>query len=274
MLHLLKLEWLKVKNYRTFWILAILYVVSIAGINYIVYSVQERIFANANSGGGMAKFLLGNKPYAFPKVWQMASYVSSYLLFIAGLIIIILITNEYSFKTHRQNVIDGLSRSQFILVKLFDGLIVAFVSTLVVFMTALFFGFYEGHTNLSFENVQYIFYFFLQALTFCWLGIVFGILFKRSGIALGVFFLYTLILENVLALILNRGFPASFFLTGLGNYLPIKASSRLIPLPVLENVQKQFSTSPVNIGLQIAMAFAYLAAFFILSKWRFQKSDL
>jgi ABC-type transport system involved in multi-copper enzyme maturation permease subunit len=248
--------------------------VCIGGINYIVYNVQERIYDQKASTGATAKMLLGDKPYAFPKVWQMAAFVSSYLLFIAGLIMIILVTNEYSFKTHRQNVIDGLSRFQFILVKLVDGLIIASVSTLLVFLTGLFFGIYEGHTDLSFDNFQYIFYFFLQALSYCWLAIVFGLLFKRSGIALGVFFLYTLVIENVLALVLNRAFPESFFLTGFGDYLPTHAAGKLIPVPVLETVQKQFSVSQVNIGLQISLAIVYLVAYFIFTKWKFETSDL
>lgn len=276
MLHLLKIEWLKVKNYRTFWILASLYLLSIWGINYIVYSVQEKIFernANNPEGNMMMKMVVGDKPYAFPKVWQATSFTSSFLLFIAGLIMIISVSNEYSFKTHRQNIIDGLSRTQFILVKLVDGIIIAVASTILVVITALFFGLFEGHTSVSFEGFQYVGYFFLQALSYCWLAILFSILFKRSGIAIGVFFLYTVILENVLALILNRAFPSSFFLTGTGSYLPIQSSDELMPFPAFEGLQKQIAT-PVNVTVQLVLVFAYLAAYFILSKRRFETADL
>lgn len=44
MLQLLKIEWLKVKNYRTFWILSGLYLFSIWGANYIAYMVQNKIY--------------------------------------------------------------------------------------------------------------------------------------------------------------------------------------------------------------------------------------
>lgn len=276
MLHLLKIEWLKIKNYRTFWILASLYLLSIWGINYIAYSIQEKIFERTNNnaeGNAMMKMVVGDKPYAFPKVWQATSYMSSYLLFIAGLIMIISVSNEYSFKTHRQNIIDGLSRTQFILVKLVDGLLLAVASTILVTLTAVFFGFFEGHTTLSFDGFEYILYFFLQALSYCWLAILLAILFKRSGISIGVFFLYTVILENVLALILNRAFPQDFFLTGTGNYLPIQSSDELIPFPAFEMIKKQITT-PVNVTVQLVLVFAYLAAYFILSKRRFETADL
>jgi hypothetical protein len=188
MLHLLKIEWLKVKNYRTFWILTGLYLLSIWGINYIVYTIQQKVYHDQKTGD-MAKLFLGGPPYGFPKVWAMTAYVSSFLLFIAGLLMIITVTNEFSFKTHRQNIIDGESRTQFITTKLVCGLIVAAVSTLFVFFTAVIFGISAGSGSFSFENAQYLFYFFLQALSYCWLAVFFSLIFKRSGISIGVLFL-------------------------------------------------------------------------------------
>jgi len=278
MLHLLKIEWLKVKNYRTFWILSGLYLLSIWGINYIVFSIQEKIFeksaeAEAN-GSSMMKLVVGDKPYAFPKVWQASSYVSSCLLFIAGLIMIISVSNEYSFKTHRQNIIDGVSRTQFIMVKLLDGVIIAIFSTLFVVLSAMSFGFLEGHTSLNFEGFQHIFYFFLQALSYCWLAILLALLFKRSGISIGVFFLYTVILENVLGLLLDRAMPSSFFLSGTGRFLPIESSDRLTPFPAFEGIQHQLAAAPINITVQLILVVAYIAAYFILSKRKFETADL
>ncbi len=256
-----------------------LFLLSTWAINFIPYEIQEKVFEKSNNlngnndGAAMVKMVVGDKPYAFPKVWQATADVSSFLLVIAGLIMIIVVTNEYSFKTHRQNIIDGLSRTQFIMVKLADGLVIAVVSTVWVILTALFFGFYEGHTSLSFENFHYIFYFFLQALSYCWLAVLFGILFKRSGIAIGVFFLYTIILENAIAAILNRVLPESFFMRGSGNYLPIESSDQLMPFPAFEAIQRQLGT-PVNITVQLVLVFAYLVAYFMISKRRFETADL
>ena len=40
----LQLEWMKMKNYKAFWILMALYLLSIAGVNYITFrSVQEAL---------------------------------------------------------------------------------------------------------------------------------------------------------------------------------------------------------------------------------------
>src|SRR5918993_3455473 len=164
MLHLLKIEWLKLKNYRTFWILSALYIISIFGINYIVYRIQENIY-NAKEAKGMAEMVIGSRPYSFPIVWQMASFVSTFLLFLPGLLLIISITNEYSYKTHRQNIIDGWSRKDFISVKLMQALLLAFISTVAVFFTALWFGFTSA-TPFDSGKIYYLGYFFVQTLTY------------------------------------------------------------------------------------------------------------
>src|SRR5262245_5768224 len=104
MWELLSIEWKKLKNYRTFWILLCLYIVSVIGANYIAYRIQQAIY-EAKQTKGMASMVLGTPPYSFPDVWQTTANVSSYLLFIPGLLLIISISNEFSFKTHRQNVI-------------------------------------------------------------------------------------------------------------------------------------------------------------------------
>ena len=266
MLRLLKIEWLKVKNYRTFWILSALYLFSIWGANYIAYIIQGKIYENKQAGDA-ANMFLGGPPYAFPKVWAMTTYLSSYLLFIAGLIMIISVTNEYSYKTHRQNIIDGETRTQFIITKLVCGAIVAVVSTIVVFITAMIFGF-SNENSFSFENMQYIFYFFLQALSYCWLAVLTSLIFKRSGISIGVFFLYAIVLENVLVNILN------YYFDTVGRYLPIQSSDELMPLPFFEKVQEQISKIEVNIPLQFGFVIAYLVLYFFLSKRKFETDDL
>lgn len=267
MLQLLKIEWLKVKNYRTFWILATLYLTSIAGINYIVYTIQNLIYENEKTGQVAALFL-GGAPYSFPKVWIMTSYVTSWISFIAGLIMVISVTNEFSFKTHRQNIIDGVTRTQFVVTKLVCGLIVSLVSTLFVFLTSIAFGIAENASSFSLENVHYVFYFFLNTLSYCWLAIIISLLFKRSGISLGVFFLYTVIIENVLYHILNHYFGAP------SRFLPIQSSDMLLPLPIFEKLQEEISDTEVNVPLQLIIVVLYLVVYFFFSKRKFETDDL
>lgn len=265
MLQLLKIEWLKLKNYRTFWILSALYLISIFGINYIVYRIQENIY-NAKQAKGMAEMVIGSRPYSFPTVWQMTSYVSSYLLFLPGLLLIISITNEYSYKTHRQNIIDGWSRKQFISVKLVQAIIVALLSMVMVFFTALAFGYSSG-SSFDSDKMYYLGYFFIQTLTYSMVALLFSILFKRGALAIGVFFLYSLVLENLIAK------PLSHYFDGAGRFFPLESTDTLIPLPVFESMQRQISQEP-NYTMFFIVAIVYLALFAFLAVRKFERDDL
>lgn len=265
MTHLLKIEWLKLKNYRTFWILSSLYLISIFGINYIVYRIQENIY-EAKEAKGMAEMVIGARPYSFPHVWQMTSYVSSFLLFLPGLLMIISITNEYSYKTHRQNIIDGWSRRSFISVKLVLAVILALISTIMVFITALYFGLSAG-SSFDIEKIYYLGYFFIQTLSYSLVAVLLSIFFKRGALAIGVYFLYSLVLENLIAK------PISHYFNNAGRFFPLESTDVLIPLPVFENMQRKVS-DPANPTLFLIIALIYIGLYIFLAIRKFESDDL
>lgn len=262
MLQLLKVEWMKVKHYRTFWVLSILYLISVFGVNYISY-----LFWDARpKNNDMSKAIIGT-PFDFPDVWHVVSFTSSFLMFMLGLLIIISFTNEYSYKTHRQNIIDGWSRNQFITVKISLAIIVAFAATIAVFITALLFGLYESTASFTFEKIEFIGYFFIQAVSYCSIALLFSLLFKRSGITIGVYFLYTLILENMLAGFLNR------YADNIGRYLPLETTDNLIRVPVFKVIINQLTAS-YNTTALLIMSAVYLALYYFISIKKFQTDDL
>ena len=75
-------------------------------------------------------------------------------------------------------------------------------------------------------------------------------------------------LENVLMQLLN------YYANGFGKYLPIQSSDELMPVPILENLQKEIIKGEVNIPLQLGLVCAYLAAWFFFSKRKFETDDL
>lgn len=261
MLHLLKIEWLKLKNYRTFWILSVLFLISLFGINYITYLVQSN-----RPHDPMATALIGS-PFEFPEVWHTVTYMSSFLLFIPGVLMIIAISNEFSFKTHRQNVIDGLSRTQFIVTKMMIATILAIASTVVVFITALLFGLGEKASSFSLTGADYILYFFIQALSYTMVSLLFGLFFRRSGIAIGVYFLYILVLENLIAGLLNK------YANHIGSYLPLESTDSLIPFPFFRNITSQFYYEP-NFTVLLVLSIVYMIAYVIVGKRKFETADL
>ena len=266
MTNLLKIEWLKIKGYRTFWVLAILFLVSIFGANYLWYSFKGAIVQSNKQ----VNVIVG-APFDFPNVWHTVSYISSFLLFIPGLMIITSVTNEYSYKTHRQNIIDGWTRLQFIQVKMALLLLLSFISAVVVFLTALFFGTMSG-SSFSLLKIEYVGYYFIQAVSYSMVALLFSVIIKRSGLAIGAFFLYSLIIENTIGAIINYYYRKGIKLNGPGDYLPLNTTDNLIPFPFFRNIV-QLSTQP-PVYLLLGLSAVYLALYYFAAVRKFQKDDL
>ncbi len=265
MMHLLKIEWLKIKGYKTFWVLTTLFLVSIVGINYFVFNIKEDI----SKGSAQANAIIGS-PFDFPNVWHTVTYFSSFLLFIPGLMIITSITNEYTYKTHRQNIIDGWSRQQFIHVKIMLIIIVSILSTLFVFLTALAFGFFAGG-HFSSGKIEFIGYYFIQSMSYGMLALLLSILIKRSGLSIGLFFLYSFIIENFVGAILNNmgGIKSA---SGPGDYLPLNTTDNLIPFPFFRNIVR--FGEPPSLYVLLGLSAVYLFLYYFISVRRFQTQDL
>ena len=140
MTHIIQTEWLKIKSYRAFWWVMAITALSYPGINYIFFNAYKEITKKGSSTGEMAKMLLGN-PFVFPETFHTAGFFSSFFVFIPAIVVIMMITNEYTFKTHRQNIIDGWSRNEFLIGKFIDVLLITLLVTLLYFTVAIIIGF-------------------------------------------------------------------------------------------------------------------------------------
>ncbi|UAY54105.1 hypothetical protein [Arachidicoccus terrestris] len=258
----LSIEWLKLKNYRTFWWLMGLFALCLIGSNYITY--QLKVVTSAQSHGGL-DLLIGN-PFGFPDVWQSVAYVSSYVLFLPGFLMVILITNEYNFKTHRQNIIDGMRRSEFALTKILLAVCLSVLSTILVFIIASVTGLISG-SSFSLTGAVYILYFLLQALTYTLGGLLLGTLLKRSGLSIAIYLIYIGFIKNLIAFLADR------YLGGIGSYTPVKSADNLIPLPFFKQVTKQLMTPP-DLTWLLIMTVLYLTAFYWLTLQKYKMQDL
>jgi ABC-2 type transport system permease protein len=95
-------------------------------INYMFYNVYTNFTKGKEMTSNIAKMLLGN-PFAFPETFHTVAYFSSFFVLLPAILVIMLITNEYNYRTHKQNIIDGWSRKEFMGSKLIDVAIISFV---------------------------------------------------------------------------------------------------------------------------------------------------
>jgi ABC-2 type transport system permease protein len=274
MIQLLKIEWLKIKNYSAFIVISSFFALGIVSVNYIAYILKKNVIDVADPTG----LISSGSPFAYPNVWQTVSYYSGWLLLLPGMLLLILVTNEFTYRTHRQNIIDGWNRMQFTHVKLMMAIIIAIVSTLLVILTVLIFGAVTGN-SFSFNGVENIGYFLLKAVTYNFIAVLLGVLIRRTGFAIAVYFIYT-VLENGIALLL---YAWAFDLKqngngdfgNMGNYLPMNASDGLIysPLDKFSNMGTKVLPGDYT-WLVLSLAIAYLGLFYWWSRRRMLKSDL
>lgn len=251
---LIRTEWLKMKKYNAFWGIMCITALSYPGINYIFYLIYKDIIGQPSQAGQYAKMALGN-PFAFPEVWHTAAFFSSCFVFIPAVVVIMLICNEYSFRTHRQNIIDGWSRNQFISSKLTDVLLISLLITVLYTIVSLVTG-YANQERLirdTWGQSQYIGLFFLQTFSQLSIAFLIGFLVKKAFLALGIFLFYFIILENIVVGFLEwKGI-------GARNYLPLEISDKLVPRPGFmklmnpDSYQKALDAIPQHIILTIIL---------------------
>jgi ABC-2 type transport system permease protein len=264
MFSLLRVEWLKIKNYRTFWILLAMTILCIPGLNYLIYRSMNNSFPKVNG-----KSVVGS-PFAFPDAWQTVSWNSTMLFIIPAILIITLTTNEFTFKTHRQNIIDGWSRQQFIAVKLFELLLLSIICTLVVFLTALIFGSVANKLPdgvSTWQDSRFIFFYFVQVVSYSTIAFLLTLLIKRAGLAIAAFLGYMLA-ENIVYWSVKADAV---------NYLPEQVTDNLIPLPYLHKLLEkpdQVVQWEHHIPIYLVVALVYLIVYGIVCGRYFTTSDL
>ena len=102
MLHLLKLEWLKQKDYLLFKLLVGAYMVFLPASLFIGKKMD---FSSEVPINPVRDF------FQFPTIWEWLGYFGNWMVFfVLGFLSVLMVTNEYNNRTLRQNIITGLDR--------------------------------------------------------------------------------------------------------------------------------------------------------------------
>ncbi len=261
----LRIEWLKVSSYRTFWILLAIIAICMPGFNYVVYSFTDNSLPKMNG-----QSILG-APFSYPSVWKTVPYNAGSLVFIPAILVITLFTNEFTFRTHRQNIIDGWSRDRFIGLKIAETVMVALFVTIVNFATCIYFGSITHSTVApGWSEYRFLLYFFIGTLDYMMIALIISQFIRRAGLAMGVFFLY-LIVEQVLVITGRNKYH-----WGWVDYLPEEVTDKLIPSPLSKMFNSAGAVAQWEAALSgyLAVSVLYIALFTGIIIWRFRRADL
>jgi hypothetical protein len=269
MLNLLKTEWLKIKKYPAFWWMLGIVALSYPGMNYMLYSNGYKDELNNKTMGPILRML--PNPFTFPDVWQTVAFISSIFVFLPSVVVIMFITNEYTYKTHRQNIIDGWSREDFMMSKMIDVIIICLLATVLYIITTIVIGVINSdNSNGNFwEGTKYIGLFFLQLFSQLSIALLIAFLVRKAFIALGLFLFYYFPLEPIHVQLGKK------WANGIGEYLPFEISDRLIPYPRwFIRDENEWNTLIAQSNIHILYTILLLGATWGICFWVNKKRDL
>ncbi len=279
MLRLLNIEFHKLKHNRASRVLTIIYfalLTSIALIAAIKFDIGPVQFHLAEQG-----------IFNFPYIWHFNTFMASIFKFFLLLVIVSMMANEYSNRTLKQNLIDGLSKKEFILSKFYTVVVFAAISTLFVFVVSMVLGLVYSDYNevaIIFSDMEYLFAFFIKLVGFFSFGLFFGILVKRSAFAVGALLVWFFI-ESIFKGFLFWKFrdleSTSDKVNQIMQFLPLESMSNLIKEPftrlnavqsvakqIGEDLSKDFSVHWYQIAIVLFWTFLFIYSSFRLLKKR------
>lgn len=266
MLNLFKIEWLKIKTYRTFWVLFAGFVIFYPLAFYLsAYKYMEQMTNSKTIEERVLKTLV-DAPFVFPKVWQSAGWMGGLFFILIGMLFILLITNEVQYRTHRQNIIDGWSRMDFLKAKFSMLLFFVAVCTFLVFIMGLIVGkaFSAPGTDM-FKDIQMVGYFALMATLYLMLAFLVAILIKRTGLSIIIYFAIVCIVDNVLWLIFTLKDSQ------VGYFMPLEVVDSLLVNPFKPKLLEKRTVADYTLVIA-AITYISVYAYVIISYFR--KTDL
>jgi len=219
--------------------------------------------------------------FNFPIIWHITTFFAAQFKFFFAIVVVSMIGNEYSNKTIKQNLIDGLSKKEFILSKFYTIIFFSLVATLLIGFASLIIGlYYSSYTEASIviTGTEYLLAYFIKLIGFFSLCLFFGMLIKRSAFALAFLFIL-FIVEWIIFGLITWQFNSDIA-EKIQNFFPLKSMHKLIDQPFQRVIMSKF---PEKAELaydyavhwyEIAIVLGWTALFVFLSYRLLKNRDL
>jgi ABC-2 type transport system permease protein len=257
MLHLLSIDLKKMMNYRTFWVVCGLYFLT---LGFTTASGMEFLKWLATTGAKFGTDININRIplYHFPDIWQNLIYISGFFKLILAFMVVISVTNEFTYRTIRQNIIDGMSRSEFLLSKILTNVLLSVLSCVMIFIIITVTGLlYTQDVELQyvFSDIGFLGAYFLEVFAMLSYTLMLALLIQRSGLTIVVLCLSHMI-EAIVKANIDDTLPWSI------QFFPMESISNLVAIPfpryLFQEIQDYVSTTAVAIALVWTIIFNYV----------------
>ena len=219
--------------------------------------------------------------FNFPIIWHITTFFASYFKLFFAIVVVSMIGNEYSNKTIKQNLIDGLSKKEFVLSKFYTIVFFSLLATILIGLGSFFIGlYYSSYTELSiiFKETEFLLAYFIKLVGFFSLCLFFGMLIKRSAFALAFIFILYIFEWIIFAIVLNAS--STEMAWKVKNFLPLESMYKLIDQPFQRIIMTKY---PEKIDLsynyavqwyEIAIVLGWTVIFVYLSYILLKRRDL
>ena len=253
----LQIEWMKIKNYRVFQVFSILYMLGILIIIYIFYKIYTQLTGRLTGSDNSDLLNL----FSSDTIWKTVCFSTSFLLYLPGMIIISLFINEVNFKTNRQNIIDGWKRETFIFTKINLIICIAIVIAIMNIIAAIIMCSVTNTTFSLIDGLPTLGLSFIQSFIYMMFALLLATFFRRSGVAIIVFFIYGLLFEFLFMWLFSNIIP------GMQHFLPLQVADSLFSISGMEGI---FGDNPGTIiMLSAALGFSALYVFMTVRKYKY-----
>ena len=219
--------------------------------------------------------------FNFPVIWHLTTFFASQFKFFFAIVVVSMIGNEYSNRTIKQNLIDGLSKKEFILSKFYTIVFFSLVSTVIIFFISLLIGLYYSsynEFNIIIRETEFLLAYFVKLIGFFSFCLFLGMLAKRSAFALAFLFV-DFIVENIILGLIT--WQANFEIAEkIQNFFPLKSMYNLINQPFQRIAMTKFPDKDNLIydyavhWHEIVIVLVWTALFIFLSYRLLKKRDL
>lgn len=240
MLELLRIEWIKIRSLNSFKLLLGGFLLGVAGIYFLLATFIP----------GNLEMVLGSL-YSYPEAWFFVHYVAYFFSFFPAIFMIIIVSNEFQFGTCRQNIIDGWSRKEFVFAKFWVALaLVLILFAMIVLITLLGSLMFVGELNIAgfLDRIDLPLVTAVQLLLLLMVGMFLGIVVRKTGLAVLIFFL-AFPGEAMIRGLLNR-----LSLGDLNTFFPLRAHTNLLALDWMDLVDGEFDKATSIEALVVAGA--------------------
>jgi len=223
--------------------------------------------------------------FNFPYIWHFNTYMADYFKFFLAVVIVSMMANEYSYGTLKQNLIDGMSKKEFIKSKFLTVVVFAGFSTVFVFLMSLILGLCFSsyrEPGIVFSDMEYLIAFFVKLTGFFSFCLFIGILIKRSAFAIG-FVLVWYIVEGIMYGLMRWQIFNEKIADALSQFFPLQSLSNLIVEPftrlsAIKTMQGQIGIdAEKDYGVHfwpILIVLAWTVIFVLMSYKLLKKRDL